>query len=469
MNCPKCNAKIAEGSLYCINCGEPIQIVPDYNPVVEESLQKALGKISIDKESANHNGTKTSDQIQTIRKNIILIGSVVGCILILLLFAVLIYKNSYFYLKNKAYEAIQQKEYDDAIYFLEKSVARFPNNEEMSMALGSVYCKVNDYDQAVKLYSSVIKSDSANIDAYKRIISIYEKQNKEEELRELLSQIKDKKVKEYFSAYLVDNPEFSVPEGSYTIEKSLKLSTTNDSEIYYTLDGTNPTTQSQLYIAPIMLDDGITVVTAISVNKKGIKSEPISYTYRIAGEEQTLENVSFTISPDSGTYESAQNIKIDIPNDYSIYYTTDGSDPNPDSKQYNGLLPMPMGESTMKFAIFHETELIGDIQTREYNLSVIANYPVVPAIDKLKYDLVSIGYLADLNGNVYDATFQYTYDCTGAFVYKDRIYYMIEEYVLTSSNKMPTNKRFAFDVLSGDTSYAAYDSSGNFVLNSVIQ
>ena len=49
MRCPNCNEEIAEGFLYCQKCGFEIQIVPDYNPIVEDVLSGSLKDVFEDK------------------------------------------------------------------------------------------------------------------------------------------------------------------------------------------------------------------------------------------------------------------------------------------------------------------------------------------------------------------------------------------------------------------------------------
>ena len=42
MVCPKCGTEIREGHLYCESCGYEIQIVPEFEPELEDSLHAAM-------------------------------------------------------------------------------------------------------------------------------------------------------------------------------------------------------------------------------------------------------------------------------------------------------------------------------------------------------------------------------------------------------------------------------------------
>ena len=53
------------------------------------------------------------------------------------------------------------------------------------------------------------------------------------------------------------------------------------STIYYTTDGSEPTTSSTQYAEPILLEEGETQIQALAVNKKGIPSVVVSKTYTV--------------------------------------------------------------------------------------------------------------------------------------------------------------------------------------------
>ena len=75
-------------------------------------------------------------------------------------------------------------------------------------------------------------------------------------------------------------PTFSVAEGTYTEAKSIELSAT-EGDIYYTLDGTEPTESSTPYTAAIDLDEcGTTTIKAIAIGTES-QSPIASATYSI--------------------------------------------------------------------------------------------------------------------------------------------------------------------------------------------
>ena len=42
MKCSKCGAEIEVGSVFCKKCGEPVQMVPDYNVLEDDFLVSLL-------------------------------------------------------------------------------------------------------------------------------------------------------------------------------------------------------------------------------------------------------------------------------------------------------------------------------------------------------------------------------------------------------------------------------------------
>ncbi len=111
---------------------------------------------------------------------------------------------------------------------------------------------------------------------------------------------------------ILSPPEFSVQSGFYQETLLLKLSSDEDSaNIYYTLDGSNPTVNSTKYSTPILINAGEidqngmmkgTIVRARIIQNEGYDASPvISHTYFVnsnSRETLTLPIVSLVIAPD---------------------------------------------------------------------------------------------------------------------------------------------------------------------------
>jgi len=133
----------------------------------------------------------------------------------------------------------------------------------------------------------------------------------------------------------VARPSFNPPEGTYKSDQLVTLSTTTaGATIYYTLDGTDPTTSSTQYSTPISIAGHTTTKTikAIAVKTGMVNSGVGSATYTI-----TYDLVAQpTFSPSAGTYNSDQSVTLSTTTaGATIYYTLDGTDPTTSSTQYS--------------------------------------------------------------------------------------------------------------------------------------
>ena len=46
MQCPKCGAQMPDDKLYCEKCGEEINIVPDFEPEIENKIEETLSNVA---------------------------------------------------------------------------------------------------------------------------------------------------------------------------------------------------------------------------------------------------------------------------------------------------------------------------------------------------------------------------------------------------------------------------------------
>jgi hypothetical protein len=129
-------------------------------------------------------------------------------------------------------------------------------------------------------------------------------------------------------------PTFSPIAGTYTSAQSVTISdATSGASIYYTTDGSNPTTSSTKYSSPISVGS-TTTIKAIATATNFTPSAVGTATYTIQPPAATP-----TFSPAAGTYASAQSVTIsDATAGATIYYTTDGTTPTPASTKYTGAI-----------------------------------------------------------------------------------------------------------------------------------
>jgi hypothetical protein len=136
-------------------------------------------------------------------------------------------------------------------------------------------------------------------------------------------------------------PAFSLAPGVYTSAQIVSLSdSTAGASIYYTLDGSVPTSGSLLYSIAIPVT-ATTTVKAIATAPGFSNSTVASAVYTIQATPTQTSPPSF--APPAGTYTSQQSVTLTDPG-ATIYYTTDGSVPTSSSTAYTN--PIPVGTTT---------------------------------------------------------------------------------------------------------------------------
>jgi hypothetical protein len=132
-------------------------------------------------------------------------------------------------------------------------------------------------------------------------------------------------------------PVIAPSGGTYGATQTITITdSVSGAEIYYTTDGSTPSTSSTLYTAGgFKLSTGATV-QAIASASGYLQSTVASATYAF-----TTQTPLPTFSPAPGSYTSAQSVTIaDTNTSAAIYYTTDGSTPTTSSTRYTGAIPI---------------------------------------------------------------------------------------------------------------------------------
>ena len=136
-------------------------------------------------------------------------------------------------------------------------------------------------------------------------------------------------------------PTFSPGAGTYATSQSVTISdSTPGATIYYTTNGTTPTTSSSVYSGPIAVSSTETIESIAAAS--GYSSSSVaSATYTI---NTTPATPTFSLAP--GTYTSTQTVSIsDGTPGATIYYTTNGTTPTTSSTEYTGAITVSSTET----------------------------------------------------------------------------------------------------------------------------
>ncbi len=149
-----------------------------------------------------------------------------------------------------------------------------------------------------------------------------------------------------FQPGIVAKPVFSPAAGAYATAPTVTISdATPGAKIYYTINGTAPTTSSSVYNGPIAVA-ATEVIEAFATASGNTPSGVSSASYTIGPQA-----VPPSFSPAAGTYTSAQTVTIsDTTSGAVIYYTTDGSTPTTASSAYNGAITVSANETLQAIA-----------------------------------------------------------------------------------------------------------------------
>jgi hypothetical protein len=132
-------------------------------------------------------------------------------------------------------------------------------------------------------------------------------------------------------------PTFSPPAGTYAAAQSVTIATTTaGATVYYTTDGSTPTTASTAYSTPVPVAASLTL-KAIAAGG-GHSASPVATAAYVLNLPAAATP---TFTPGAATYASAQSVTIASTTPGAvIHYTTDGSTPTASSTTYAAPVPV---------------------------------------------------------------------------------------------------------------------------------
>ncbi len=476
MKCPHCGNEMLDGHLICETCGEEIRIVPDFEPEIENSITETLSTLVAGQDGEDSTqeqaDTKTDEEFIEAedtaadgRKVWVIASLVLFFIVALVTYSAYAYHiGTVDYQIDKAREYAANGFYTEAIACLETAYEKNPSRAELLFQEADYYYVQQDNEAALQVLFRIIENTIFSYEeveeAYNKIITIYANQEQYGQINELLRSCPEDNIVNMFQSYLAMEPEFSYVEGSYAEVIPLKLSSNTSGTIYYTTDGSKPNKHSEIYTAPLFLEDGEHTISAFFVNDYGIESDIVTKEYMI--------NLSVPNAPEvelySGEYTEPMMIVAEGVEGCKIFYTTDESEPTADSVPYTGPIPMPLGRTLFKFVNISEEGVSSEVTMRTYTLRLRDAIPTDQAVIKLVERLVETEYLEDTAGNSKRLSGMLSYQFSSVLGISGVGYYTINEYYDDGTGILNrTDKVFLVQIYTGEAAQLGYDENGDFV------
>ena len=155
--------------------------------------------------------------------------------------------------------------------------------------------------------------------------------------------------------------------GAFAATQTVTLSANKPAIIYYTTDGSTPTTSSAVYSSPMTISAS-TNLNYFAKDTDGISETPKSQAYIIETTPPTT-----TATPTGGTYYSPQTVTLSANEPATIYYTTDGTTPTTNSAVCSSPLTIFATTKLMYFA----KDLVGHIETVKSQTYTIDTTPPI--------------------------------------------------------------------------------------------
>lgn len=349
---------------------------------------------------------KKNRKVQFLLLALILLLTIVGILVAVYLLSGYNSRNTFEYQYNSSVMAYEGGEYDKALTYVDRALELEDDEEKLKLAVQlkySIYIAKKDYNGAIKILLQMIE-DEPTAQKYTSLLELYSRTGNYDQIEELGGKLVGTEYYEIYKNYMVGSVSASLDDGVYNSAVSVELTASkSDLIIHYTIDGTKPTVESDIYNGVIKFsNEGTHTLRAIGVNAQGVLSEEITKTYII-----TLDRLAKpVVLPETGVYNEEITVEVtEVDEGCKVYYTLDGTVPTTESAEYTDPLLIKCGNYVLGVVAADENGMLSDVVWRLYDVELDYPYTYQMALFKLKNKLISDGIMIDMDGNTSEGMF----------------------------------------------------------------
>ncbi len=218
-----------------------------------------------------------------------------GAAALLTVFLLLVVFRGMFYniYKSKGNAKMQKQQYTQAVECYDSARGWKSKKQEIYLLLADAYAKAEDFDSAGRIIDEAIKKkittkESGLEELYIMRIKVYTSAGRLSDAANYINSLDDQYMLKKIEAKRPADLNYTPRQGSYDRTQKMTITVREGETVYYTTDGSYPTKFSNIYVEPITISNGITRITAVSVNAEGLVSPVLSAEFNVTNDYEEV-------------------------------------------------------------------------------------------------------------------------------------------------------------------------------------